>query len=264
MNTIVYMGGLGMILNSVTKHVKEQNWFAVFVDFLIVVVGVFIGIQVANWNESQALNDKEAKLLIELKREIKMGVDATTSKGDAYRQVTVAAIKSLAVLSQEDECETLCWLILVDFMHASQWQDIRISRSIYDEMRKLGLPRSRTIIDSFELVLAQNEGNAVIFDDKPVYRNRIRQLIPFAAQKFYWNNCYTYTAGVETYLQNCPEGITKELASKVLKTIHSQPDIKRHLTAWASDLVTVPSNFDDQNTEALKTIALIDAELQHR
>ncbi|MBA6390595.1 hypothetical protein H4J38_07350 [Colwellia sp. BRX10-3] len=125
-----------------------------------------------------ALNDKEAKLLIELKREIKMGIDATTSKGDA-----------------------------------SQWQDIRISRSIYDEMRKLGLPHSRTIIDSFELVLAQNEGNAVIFDDKPVYRNRIRQLIPFAVQKFYWNNCYTYTGGVETYLQNCPEGITKELAS---------------------------------------------------
>jgi hypothetical protein len=37
-----------MILRSVTKHVQEQNWFAVFIDFFIVVVGVFIGIQVAN------------------------------------------------------------------------------------------------------------------------------------------------------------------------------------------------------------------------
>ena len=40
-----------MILSSVVKHVREQNWFAVGVDFLIVVVGVFIGIQVSNWNE---------------------------------------------------------------------------------------------------------------------------------------------------------------------------------------------------------------------
>lgn len=45
-----------MLLRSITKHVREQNWFAVFIDFLIVVVGVFIGIQVANWNA--ALGEK--------------------------------------------------------------------------------------------------------------------------------------------------------------------------------------------------------------
>ena len=32
-----------MILHSLSKHVKDQNWFAVALDFLIVVVGVFIG-----------------------------------------------------------------------------------------------------------------------------------------------------------------------------------------------------------------------------
>ena len=42
-----------MILRSITRHVREQNWFAVGLDFLIVVVGVFIGIQVANWNEER-------------------------------------------------------------------------------------------------------------------------------------------------------------------------------------------------------------------
>ena len=42
-----------MLLRRITAHVKEQNWFAVGIDLLIVVVGVFIGIQVANWNEEQ-------------------------------------------------------------------------------------------------------------------------------------------------------------------------------------------------------------------
>ncbi len=41
-----------MRLRRVTEHVKAQNWFAVGLDFVIVVVGVFIGIQVANWNEA--------------------------------------------------------------------------------------------------------------------------------------------------------------------------------------------------------------------
>lgn len=37
-----------MLLRSVTRYVKDQNWFDVFIDFMIVVIGVFIGIQVAN------------------------------------------------------------------------------------------------------------------------------------------------------------------------------------------------------------------------
>jgi hypothetical protein len=48
-----------MLLRRITKHVTDQNWFAVFIDFLIVVVGVFIGIQVANWND--ALKAKQAE-----------------------------------------------------------------------------------------------------------------------------------------------------------------------------------------------------------
>lgn len=42
-----------MILRRVTEHVKAQNWFAVGIDPFIVVVGVFIGIQVANWNDAR-------------------------------------------------------------------------------------------------------------------------------------------------------------------------------------------------------------------
>lgn len=52
-----------MILRSLTKHIKDQNWFAVGIDFAIVVVGVFIGIQVANWNELRAQEERDKVLL---------------------------------------------------------------------------------------------------------------------------------------------------------------------------------------------------------
>ena len=42
-----------MLLRRIIEHVKAQNWFAVGIDFVIVVVGVFIGIQVANWNDAR-------------------------------------------------------------------------------------------------------------------------------------------------------------------------------------------------------------------
>lgn len=42
-----------MMLRRLMQHLKDQNWFAVGLDLVIVVLGVFIGIQVSNWNESR-------------------------------------------------------------------------------------------------------------------------------------------------------------------------------------------------------------------
>lgn len=59
-----------MILRSITKHVREQNWFAVGIDFLIVIVGVFIGIQVANWNDARRDRQGEQEYLDRLRQEL--------------------------------------------------------------------------------------------------------------------------------------------------------------------------------------------------
>ncbi len=59
-----------MILRRITEHVKTQNWFAVGLDFVIVVVGVFIGIQVANWNDARRDREIEAQYLVRLQQEL--------------------------------------------------------------------------------------------------------------------------------------------------------------------------------------------------
>ncbi len=43
-----------MILRRVIKHVRNQEWTAVFLDFLIVVMGIFVGLQVTSWSASRA------------------------------------------------------------------------------------------------------------------------------------------------------------------------------------------------------------------
>ena len=39
-----------MILRRLTTNLRAQNWTAIAIDFLIVVLGVFLGIQASNWN----------------------------------------------------------------------------------------------------------------------------------------------------------------------------------------------------------------------
>lgn len=60
-----------MLLRRITQHVKAQNWFAVGIDFVIVVIGVYIGIQVSNWNERLAQKSQEAGILLGIAADVR-------------------------------------------------------------------------------------------------------------------------------------------------------------------------------------------------
>ncbi len=42
-----------MILRRLATSIRKQDWFAVVIETLIVVLGVFLGLQVNNWNEAR-------------------------------------------------------------------------------------------------------------------------------------------------------------------------------------------------------------------
>ena len=145
-----------MIFRRIKAHIEKENWFAVFVDFVIVVVGVFIGIQVANWNDSRATYQTETRLLHELKREVEKSIVLSNHHITSYKQVTHAGKRSLEFIAQGKPCKDNCWAVIVDFMHASQWQSVSVKRSSYENMRSLGFPKNTHIIDAIESYLDQN------------------------------------------------------------------------------------------------------------
>ena len=59
-----------MLLRSLTKHVRDQNWFAVFLDFFIVVTGILIAFQITNWNEGRSDKATEVEYLIQLNNDL--------------------------------------------------------------------------------------------------------------------------------------------------------------------------------------------------
>jgi len=59
-----------MLLRSLTKHVKDQNWFAVALDFLIVVVGILLAFQITEWNEARLSERSEQAVLLQLHEEV--------------------------------------------------------------------------------------------------------------------------------------------------------------------------------------------------
>jgi hypothetical protein len=65
-----------MLLRRVMRHVKAQDWFAVGVDFFIVVLGVFVGLQVQDWNDSRKDRIEEHALLARLHDEVQSLIEA--------------------------------------------------------------------------------------------------------------------------------------------------------------------------------------------
>lgn len=43
-----------MILRRIAEAIRQRNWFTVLFEIMIVVLGVFLGLQANNWNEARA------------------------------------------------------------------------------------------------------------------------------------------------------------------------------------------------------------------
>jgi hypothetical protein len=80
-----------MRLRHLLHHVRAQNWVAVGLDLLIVVVGVFIGIQVSNWNDARRDQRREQVYLARLDAEMDVILDRLGAGVDVYRQSTESA-----------------------------------------------------------------------------------------------------------------------------------------------------------------------------
>ena len=65
-----------MILRRIAQSFRQQDWFTVLVEITIVVLGVFIGIQVSNWNEGLAERNTEARLLTYLAEDLRADIAA--------------------------------------------------------------------------------------------------------------------------------------------------------------------------------------------
>jgi len=69
-----------MILRRFTQHVNEQNWFAVGLDFIVVVFGIFFGLQVQQMYDQRGERHAEQAYLSRLHTEViqSLGFNKTT------------------------------------------------------------------------------------------------------------------------------------------------------------------------------------------
>lgn len=94
-----------MIFRRVKAHIEKENWFAVGVDFFIVVAGILIAFQITSWSDTSRANAKEAIILEQLQAEFAITL-AGMRKAEANAEIALKATRDvLKVIRQDIEPE---------------------------------------------------------------------------------------------------------------------------------------------------------------
>lgn len=238
-----------MIPRRLYEHVKSHNWFAVAIDFLIVVAGVFVGIQVSNWNANR-LEERAARAYVERIRE-DLGTSAQSLQSMViyYGQVKSHALAALDAFDKPQG--DLGEQFLIDAFQASQLLMRTVERSTYDEILSAGAMNS---IPNLEVRrrLANYYKNVAAIEDLmryvPPYRESLRRLMPYPVQAAMFAHCDDIAsvdsrgAAMASMPEHCALGLPPETVTGAVAAIQ-KPDLKLDLVRRISDLDTKLANY---------------------
>ena len=91
-----------MILRRFTKHITEQNWFAVGLDVIVVILGVYIGIYLGEASSERAIQQDVQEAVSVIKTQLEFDLENLDRIADYRTQKLEQPRKALALLSQKE------------------------------------------------------------------------------------------------------------------------------------------------------------------
>ncbi len=128
-----------MLLRRVIEHVKAQNWTAISLDFVIVVIGVFVGIQVSNWNDLRIEREREKTYIQQLAIEVAQMRAQIGEIIEAHDRHLAAMRGTLNALESCDAEAAILEDIEHTFTEYQNLQPVQVIDSVYSEMVSNGM-----------------------------------------------------------------------------------------------------------------------------
>jgi hypothetical protein len=232
-----------MILKRLRGEAARQNWFGVAVDLVILILGVFLGIQVNNWNQAR-LDRAEGKEYRD-----RLYSDLESNQRDlAFRihydgQTLAHAQAALAELDRPFT-ENPGAFIIVAYL-ASNHIPQAIRHFTYDEVvasgkeEFLGDRMLRERVANYHVGMATMQR---LFDYTAPYREAIRSTLPFVAQAQVMKDCPEvleadkYGSVTPRLSDNCKSTMDAQAAERVAAEVRTIPNLKWLLNRNIADL----------------------------
>jgi hypothetical protein len=255
-----------MILRRIREHVAHHNWFAVAIDFIIVVAGVFVGIQASNWNQARVVRSQAREYRAMLRDDLDGNVVNLTTRKRYYEWVRREALATLADLGRPSS--SLDEQFLVHAYQATQILPWALQRNTYDEIQSVGAtanigpPALRDQIANYYVSSEVARANVSIV---PPYREIVRRIMPYAVQQAIRAHCN------ERIVQNsrgqtdvilptgpCRLGLDDATVRKAVAQVHGWPGLALDLNRLLVDLDQKLLSVEGTTDRAVKLRAAIE------
>ena len=159
-----------MILSRISKAVREQNWFAVGIEFVIVVAGVMLAFQLSSLSESRSARAEEQANLIRLLSEAESAIAYVDTRMARSLESTHMLDRAIRALNEG----ALNGLSLDDF-ERGVWASTRFAaltppRAVADELIASGRIGGLTDVDVREAVSRYNRSLDRYAQQLPYFR----------------------------------------------------------------------------------------------
>ena len=239
-----------MIFKRAIAKLRVQDWTAISIELAIVILGVFVGTQVSNWNQARLEKQATNRMLDQLRPELRNQLEFFESARVYYRTVRPFADQALAGWAGDRRITDNQFVIAA--YQASQIYGIGINAQNWaltfggDQMRDIDDPRVR-----------RNLAVVLTADYEPVgfnavatpYREHVRQVIPSAIQDQIRAACgdHNMTREGAQYIvvlpPECPLQLDPMEAAKVAAELRAHrelvPELNWHRAAVANYLTNV-------------------------
>lgn len=250
-----------MIIRRMADAIRTQNWFTVIIEILIVVIGIFLGLQVDDWNQARLDRARAEVYSQQLTAELRGEYEYTNSLIEYYvsnLRASNAAYDGLAGKAALDD-ET----ILINAFRASQYNWYERRRAVFDEIVASG---AMALISDVAL-----RDTAIIIYNSPIFAiaqsegqsSRYRDLFRMAIEPSLHNDLVRYcgdkddedgivAVGLVTLDYTCTLTVSVEDVAQGVQALRDDPEILKALKLRSAQ---VSGRLSDM-TNLLRTLGL--------
>lgn len=233
-----------MILRRIREHVNGHNWFAVGIDLVIVVLGVFLGTQVSNWNAERLAHEAGDTYRARIVRDLENNATDLQGRAAYYGQVRTFGLEVLGAL--DGSARVSDERLLIAAYQASQIYPRPQNRATYDEIIAINALNTLDDTDTRDRIanyyVGLETGDAT-FRNVPPYREIVRRAIPYAVQQRIREACAEQLVqGNGVGLQrleipaNCTLGLSPDILARAAARLRATPGLEQDTTRLLGDL----------------------------
>lgn len=240
-----------MFVRRLTTSLKEQHWMTIVIELIIVIIGVFIGNQVSNWNQARIEKLETDRMLEQLRPELANQIDFAATARTYYRTTRRFADQAFAGWARDPRVSDNQFVIAA--YQASQIYGIGINAQNWaltfggGQMRNIDDLRLRRAL---AVVLTADYDPVAFSAVATPYREHVRQVIPSAVQDQIRGQCGDHNVQREggQYIVILPDSCALQLdpaaAAKTAAALRAHPELVGELNWHQAAVASYLANLD--------------------